>query len=99
MLLKSKPVRTIFDLGASEGVTAEYYRRLFPNAHVYSFEPTDAPYARLEERFKSDPNVTPVYAAVGEATGRPIEQGKHDSRAGQRDDQQSHADANGLCCA
>jgi len=42
-------IRTIFDIGANSGQSARYYRELFPDACIYSFEPLPDVYAELEE--------------------------------------------------
>lgn len=42
------PIRTVFDVGANVGRKARHYRRLFPDATIYCFEPVPACYQRLE---------------------------------------------------
>lgn len=68
-LLAGAPVEVIFDLGASEGLTAQTYRSLFPDATIYSFEPTDSCFQILSDRFRGDNKVVPVHAAVGREDG------------------------------
>src|SRR4051812_13221400 len=63
------PVRTVFDLGASEGDVTAIYRSLFPDTTVYSFEPTPAPFERMRHRFAGDAKVVPTRAAIGEHDG------------------------------
>ena len=48
--------KTIFDVGANVGQSAKTYRRLYPNADIWSFEPFPATYKTLcrslsDERF------------------------------------------------
>jgi hypothetical protein len=38
-LLAGIPVRTVVDVGAYHGIVAEFYRKAFPLADVYAFEP------------------------------------------------------------
>lgn len=68
-LLSGTPVRTIFDVGASEGISVAEYRRTYPDADVYCFEPTDAPFRLIQARHGADPKVHPTKAAVGEKPG------------------------------
>jgi len=42
------PIRTVFDIGANIGKKARQYRRLFPDARIYCFEPVPATHQRLE---------------------------------------------------
>lgn len=37
--LRKRPIRTIFDIGANTGQSAKNYRKLFPEATIYCFEP------------------------------------------------------------
>jgi len=41
------PIRTIFDVGANVGKKTRAYRKLFPEATIYCFEPTPGPFERL----------------------------------------------------
>jgi FkbM family methyltransferase len=68
-LLCDEPVRVIFDLGASDGSTTLTYRPLFPDATIYSFEPTESAHEALRRRFRDDPKVVPIRAAVGPKNG------------------------------
>src|SRR5262249_16773907 len=43
------PIRTIFDVGANVGKKARAYRKLFPEATIYCFEPTPAPFENLSQ--------------------------------------------------
>lgn len=68
-LLHQQDVKYIFDLGANIGQTAAKYRRLFPSATIYSFEPTDEAFKTLCETFKDCDFVKPQKLAVTNATG------------------------------
>jgi FkbM family methyltransferase len=37
------PIRTVLDIGAYDGDTARIFRRFFPQAHIYCFEPQPEP--------------------------------------------------------
>jgi FkbM family methyltransferase len=56
-LLRDYPARIIFDGGANIGYVTAIYRKRFPQAHIFAFEPAPAVYEVLSERFASDENV------------------------------------------
>ena len=66
-LLGHGNVRVIFDCGANDGETAVSYRRAFPNATIYSFEPSSELYDRLARRSLS--NVKPIKLALSDKPG------------------------------
>jgi FkbM family methyltransferase len=68
-LLADREVRTIFDVGANIGQTAEKYRELFPAATIWSFEPFEGAFRELSERMARDGNVRPVNSAVADTVG------------------------------
>jgi FkbM family methyltransferase len=41
------PIRTVLDIGAYDGDTARLFRRFFPQAHIYCFEPQPEPVQTL----------------------------------------------------
>ena len=49
----------IFDVGANVGEVTGEYRRLFPNAIIYAFEPFPESFRRLQATFASDRRVHP----------------------------------------
>src|SRR5438477_493615 len=64
-LLSGIPVRTIVDAGAYHGEWIGQYRRAFPAADVYAFEPFPASQEVISRRFAGDPRVHLIPAAVG----------------------------------
>ncbi len=68
-LLAGQEVSTIFDIGANNGQTTLKYRRLFPNATIYSFEPFAVPLHELRDAFSTDELVKPVELAVSDTAG------------------------------
>ncbi|MDP5019035.1 MAG: FkbM family methyltransferase, partial [Dolichospermum sp.] len=46
------PIRTIFDVGANIGQTAQYYHQQFPEAKILSFEPVAETFRILESNTK-----------------------------------------------
>lgn len=52
--LKSFNVKTIFDVGSSDGGYAKKIRQVFPNAMIYSFEAIPESYQKLLLNFKHD---------------------------------------------
>jgi FkbM family methyltransferase len=57
--------RTIFDVGANVGQSAQTYRRLYPQAEIWSFEPFPSTYKDLC-RSVSDPKFHPVELALSD---------------------------------
>ena len=45
--LRTKPIRTIIDVGANRGQFARYISKFFPKATIHSFEPLAQPYVEL----------------------------------------------------
>lgn len=50
--LPKTAIRTIFDVGANVGQSAEEYLRHFPGAAIYCFEPVKATFQQLERNLK-----------------------------------------------
>ena len=57
--------KTIFDVGANIGQSAQTYRRLYPQAEIWSFEPFPSTYKNLC-RSVSDPKFHPVELALSD---------------------------------
>jgi len=68
-LLQHQNVKYIFDCGANIGQTTAKYRQLFPNATIYSFEPTVQTFNILCETFKQCNQIKPQKLAVSNLTG------------------------------
>ncbi len=64
----SQPV--IFDVGAHKGETVSRYRELFPDSHIYCFEPFPDNVTILRSRFSSDSFVHIYECAVADLNGR-----------------------------
>jgi len=47
--LRNLPIRTIIDVGANKGQFARMISNVFPEAHIYSFEPLPEPFKQLKE--------------------------------------------------
>jgi FkbM family methyltransferase len=45
--LKNLSIKTIIDIGANKGQFARYISTIFPDAHIYCFEPLPKPYMEL----------------------------------------------------
>jgi len=66
---KYEDVSTIFDLGANVGVSALYFRLLYPHAHIHSFEPDPANVEQLKQNAKYLGDITIHENAVGGENG------------------------------
>ena len=72
-LLVGREVWTIFDIGANVGQTALAYRKLFPGATIYSFEPFESSYQALVRNCRRDQLIRPYRLAITSFTGtRPL---------------------------
>jgi len=47
--LKNLPIKTIIDVGANKGQFARIATNVFPEAHIYCFEPLPRPYQKLQQ--------------------------------------------------
>lgn len=68
-LLEGMAADTIFDLGANTGQTAAHYRRFFPSATIWSFEPFAESFKTLSEAHRHDARVKPHQLAVSDSSG------------------------------
>ncbi|MEI7683568.1 MAG: FkbM family methyltransferase [Planctomycetota bacterium] len=68
-LLAGIPVRTVVDVGAYHGIVAEFYRKAFPLADVYAFEPYPESAEICRKRHQNDSHVHIVSSALGESSG------------------------------
>lgn len=66
---KYDKVTIIFDLGANVGVSALYFRLLYPDAHIHSFEPDPANLRQLKQNARYLGNITIHDNAVGGENG------------------------------
>jgi FkbM family methyltransferase len=69
-VLAAGEINTVFDVGANEGQSARAFLRHFPQARIFSFEPTPATFQALSRFAQIQPRITPVNKALGEAPGR-----------------------------
>ncbi len=63
-------IRTILDVGAHVGEFASAAWVMFPNAHIYSFEPLPEPYQRLARRMKKRGRWTGFQVALGSTSSQ-----------------------------
>jgi FkbM family methyltransferase len=68
-LLKNVNVQTIFDLGANVGDVAVEYRKLFPQARVYAFEPLPDLLEILNNKVCGDNHILVQAVAVADTVG------------------------------
>ena len=70
-LLLDQP-KTIFDCGANIGFVTHEFRKRFPSATVYAFEPNPVVFAPLERTFAADPKVRAISKGISRAPGRTV---------------------------
>lgn len=63
------PIRTVLDIGANIGQSAIFYHGLFPDAHIYSFEPIGQCYAELKRNVAEVSRATAFNLALGDTQG------------------------------
>jgi|SRR5215469_12303097 len=64
-LLLGGNAKVIFDGGANQGQTTITYQKLFPDAKIYSFEPSPKLFAELNENCRGE-NIVPLQLALSE---------------------------------
>lgn len=68
--LKDLPIKTIIDIGANTGQFAKYISRLFPDAHIYCFEPLPEPFKKLSKWIQEEcEKVEAFNTALGDVEG------------------------------
>jgi FkbM family methyltransferase len=67
--LKAFRPQIVFDIGANIGQSATEYLTLFPQARIYSFEPTSGAFAKLRARHGTNPRVVLEQLALSDRAG------------------------------
>ena len=66
--LKTRPIRTVIDVGANTGQFAQMISQFFPKATLHCFEPLPGPFSQLEEWSRSQHGRVMAYnLAIGES--------------------------------
>jgi FkbM family methyltransferase len=65
-------IKVIFDVGANVGQSAIVYRREFPKAEIYSFEPVSEIYRELVAATRQFPRIHTYKLAMGRESGRAV---------------------------
>ncbi|MGH8019917.1 MAG: FkbM family methyltransferase [Opitutaceae bacterium] len=65
----SSRVRTVVDIGANAGQSAERFSRVFSSSRVYTIEPAQAVFEQLADRFAGNERVSPLRYAMSNADG------------------------------
>jgi FkbM family methyltransferase len=68
-LLAGHTCRRIFDVGGYHGEVTATYAEQFPDAEVYTFEPFPPSHEQLVQRFRNNPRIRVVQAAVSSSSG------------------------------
>lgn len=69
--LTKRPIRTILDIGANDGLSARRYRTIFPDATIYCFEPLPCEYGSLVDWAQTQGGrVIPFNLALGNEKGK-----------------------------
>ena len=71
--VRDLPIRTVFDVGANVGKKSRIYRRTFPDATIYCFEPAPQPYRKLSAWADSQRGKVQTFnLALGKAPGTSV---------------------------
>lgn len=68
-LFEGKPPQVIFDVGANVGFLTWHFRKIFPQAMVYAFEPDPVPRQTLESAHRDDPQIRIFPLAAADQNG------------------------------
>jgi FkbM family methyltransferase len=63
------PIAVIFDVGANVGQSTLEFRRCFPAAKIFCFEPVGSTFETLEKNVSGDPNLRAFRIALGSREG------------------------------
>jgi FkbM family methyltransferase len=63
-MLDPKKVRVILDCGANIGIASLFFASRYPNASVYSIEPSPENFELLMNNTKLIPNIVPIHGAI-----------------------------------
>src|SRR3954469_3019991 len=67
--LPTLQVKIIFDVGANAGQSANSYLNKFPLATIYSLEPVESTFHKLQRNVRGNPNVLTFKLALGARAG------------------------------
>jgi FkbM family methyltransferase len=68
-LSRQRPLRTVFDVGAYNGETAQAFVKHFPEARIYSFEPFKESFDLLVASIRDCPRVEAINLGLSDAPG------------------------------
>lgn len=71
-ILHGRNVITIFDVGANVGQTTKKYRKLFPKATIYGFEPYHHIFHEYAKDFSADKRIKPFNIALSNNNGKSL---------------------------
>lgn len=67
-----KNIRTVFDVGANVGQTAQHYHYRFPDAEIYAFEPVENTFRELQRSAAGHPRIHPEQCGMGAEPGEAV---------------------------
>ncbi len=68
--LPEATIDVVFDIGANVGQSTRQFRRRFPEARIWAFEPVPAAFGELKQAVGDDPRTRTVPAAFGAQPGK-----------------------------
>ena len=67
--LRQYKIRTVIDIGASKGKATLSFRKMFPDAWIYAFEPLPDCFDQMQKRLKNDPKCLMFNKALSDQEG------------------------------
>lgn len=64
-ILNQYNIKTVFDIGANDGVWSAEIRKLYPDAQIYAFEPIKECFSTLQKKFDGDTKHHAFNVALG----------------------------------
>jgi len=68
--LEGRAVHVIFDVGANVGQTTTKYKKMFPKAQIYGFEPFRRAFEKYANHFRGDKRISGVNVALSNKNGK-----------------------------
>lgn len=68
--LQNMDIKTVIDIGANNGQSAQIFHNILPDSFIYSFEPLDDCFLQLNSNMKNVKNFKSFKIAIGEKKGR-----------------------------
>ena len=69
-VLRPRGIKTVLDIGANTGEFSKEMRTLFPDAHIYAFEPLKDCFDQINQKLAGDAKIHTLNVALGESNSQ-----------------------------